>query len=626
MDTKDKLVLLDELFGNYRAEWLHEDIFKFFATPSYLNELTDRRPCVLIGGRGTGKTTVLKGLSYQGQYALNNQSLEEFDKVPYIGIYYRTNTNHVTVFSGKNISIEKWIPIFSHYINLIFTYEVLYFINWHKSLSPEDEQFSPNSCRHIASTLLLSETISSSDKLFNEIERALYTFQSSINNIADGNMPNLSMSGVPIKLVTEESLKLKQFRNKSFYFLIDEYENLLDYQQIIVNSLLKHVPESYTFKIGVRENGWRVKTTLNEDEVLNDPADYVLFDIVRDFTDKENGTLFDKFAQDVCVLRLKNLYDDGMPFACMDEALTSISIEEEGLKWGVEEHDYCKKVVEFEKEKGIDLNIHPLYKFFLCFWAVCHNEDLEAIVKDFELNRKNWNVRYDNYRYSLLFKIKRGRGSGEISKYYAGWNTFVKLSNGNIRYLMELVYKAYFFYLCSGGDISKPIPLNVQTKAAKHVGWKNLTELDGTTKKGVQLTRMVQSLGTVFGQLAKDGDNLAPEIVQFEIEGKVSERTAELLSAGVMYLALVRMPANKLSSKSDVRDYMYSLHPIFAPYFGYSFRKKRKMSISDEEFLKCIDNQAEGVSAILRRKNIVLAERTAEPKQLDFFDIFDDND
>ena len=34
MDAKDKLVLLDELFGNYRAEWLHEDIFKFYATPS----------------------------------------------------------------------------------------------------------------------------------------------------------------------------------------------------------------------------------------------------------------------------------------------------------------------------------------------------------------------------------------------------------------------------------------------------------------------------------------------------------------------------------------------------------------------------------------------------------------
>ncbi|WP_442757035.1 ORC-CDC6 family AAA ATPase [Prevotella intermedia] len=27
-----------------------------------------------------------------------------------------------------------------------------------------------------------------------------------------------------------------------------------------------------------------------------------------------------------------------------------------------------------------------------------------------------------------------------MQKYYAGWSTFVKLANGNIRYLMELIY------------------------------------------------------------------------------------------------------------------------------------------------------------------------------------------
>ncbi|WP_455749972.1 ORC-CDC6 family AAA ATPase [Prevotella intermedia] len=26
-----------------------------------------------------------------------------------------------------------------------------------------------------------------------------------------------------------------------------------------------------------------------------------------------------------------------------------------------------------------------------------------------------------------------------MQKYYAGWSTFVKLANGNIRYLMELI-------------------------------------------------------------------------------------------------------------------------------------------------------------------------------------------
>lgn len=626
MEVKDKMVILDELFGNYKAEWLHEEIFNFFATPSYLNTLNDRRPCVLIGGRGTGKTTVLRGLSYLGQYALNGNSIEEFDKVPYIGIYFRVNTNHVTVFSGKDVSEEMWIRIFSHYLNLIFTFEILYFLSWHRDLAKDDELLSSKACRLIATSLNLSDEIEDFDKLKDEVEQALYSFQSHINNIADDKEKQWSMSGVPVRLVTEHALKLRQFTGKSFFLLIDEYENLLNYQQVVINSLLKHVPDSYTIKIGVRENGWKVKTTLNEEEVLNDPADYVLFNIVDDFTAIENGSLFNNFAQEVCKLRLAKLYDGGLPFETMEEALASISIEEEGLRWGVADHDYCKKVETFETKSGIELNIHPLYKFFLYYWAVNHNEGLDRIVNDFINNRSQWNNRYENYRYSLLFKIKRGRGSGEISKYYAGWSTFVKLANGNIRYLMELVYKSFYFYLLNEGDINKPIPLDIQTKAAKNVGRKNLKELDGFTKRGVELTKMVQSFGTIFGQLAKDGDHLAPEIVQFEIEGVISERTSSLLSLGVMYLALVKMPANKLSGKSDVKEYMYSLHPIYAPFFGYSFRKKRKMPITNEEFLMCIDNQTEGVSAILKRKNITPEEKPIDPRQLDFFDLFDAND
>ena len=66
---------LSKLFGSYKAEWLKEDIFNLFAEPSYLPELTTPRPCILVGGRGTGKTTVLRGLSYQGQLHLLDKPL-----------------------------------------------------------------------------------------------------------------------------------------------------------------------------------------------------------------------------------------------------------------------------------------------------------------------------------------------------------------------------------------------------------------------------------------------------------------------------------------------------------------------------------------------------------------------
>lgn len=64
--------LLSKMLGLYKAEWLDEKLFELFNEPAYFKELETKRPCVLIGGRGTGKTTVLRGLSYEGQFAFAN--------------------------------------------------------------------------------------------------------------------------------------------------------------------------------------------------------------------------------------------------------------------------------------------------------------------------------------------------------------------------------------------------------------------------------------------------------------------------------------------------------------------------------------------------------------------------
>lgn len=616
MTSDEKLARLVSCLVVIRRRWLNEKIFHFFAAPSYFTSLKDKRPCVLMGGRGTGKTTVLRGLSYMGQYALNNDDIDRFDLNSYIGIYFRCDTNHVHAFSGKGIDNGTWMKIFAHYFNLIFTSEILEFIDWHKKLKSDDEVLSKHACSLIATSLHLGD-VSDYKELIHVLETAMYKFQADINNISDGNMPQLSLAGDPVKIVTEQARKLRQFSGKIFYLLIDEYENLLDSQQQIVNTLLKHVPQSYTIKIGVREMGWRVKHTMNPQESVIDPADYVLFNIVDEFTD-ETPDKFESFARDVCQLRIKDLLEeDGVEFD-IEQALVNLPYEDEAIKLGVEQTCQYKNILEFEKESGLDLGVSSLYKFFISYWSENHNSMLKDTIEDYFKNRKSWNTRYENYKYSLLFKIRTGRGSGGIQKYYAGWSTFVKLANGNIRYLMELVYRSYYIYLQEGGDITKPVSADVQTKAARNVGWKNLTELEGTWSNGAQLTRMVQTLGTIFSKLAKDGENSAPEIVQFEIEGERSARTEELLQAGIMNLALVRMPANKQSGRGSVKEFMYSLHPIFAPYFIYSFRRKRKMGLSDAEFLLCVDNPNNAVRDILSKRNVKIDKEETNMYQLSF--------
>lgn len=610
---------LDQLFGSYKAEWLKKDIFKFFTEPYYFTVLKSNYPGVLQGGRGTGKTTVLRGLSYLGQYEILNSDINKFDENNFIGIYYRANTNHVRAFCGKGVSEDRWKAIFEHYINLIICWEMLHFLEWHKKLKADDEELSNYACELIASSLHLNTDIINFDRLLQIVEKAVYEFQAEINNVADGNIPRLSMAGVPIEIVAQQTQKLRQFQGKVYYLLIDEYENFTDYQQECMNTLIKHVPESYTIKIGVREMGWRVKSTHNTMESLNAPADYELTNIEDFFTSPQTADRFEEFASNVCNLRLRKLMDDEMEEYDIKTALTNMSIEEEAEKLNVIKNPLFISFVEYERKMKMDIDIHPLYKFMIAYWADTHQNQLDETIEDFLIRRITWDQRYDNYKYSMLFKLNKGKFVG-IPKYYSGWNTFIKLANGNIRYLMALVYQSYNLHVEGGYSVKETVSVEHQTIAAKNVGWKNLTELEGSCMIGLQLTQIVQSLGTIFRRLAKDGDKTAPEVNQFDIDGEISERTRELLNLGVMNLALVRMSSNKLSGVKSLKDFQYQIHPIFAPYFDYSFRKKRKMTLTDSDILGCIDTPNETVAKILGRRNISLEEDNSVPTQLTLFD------
>lgn len=596
---------LDEVFGSYKAEWLKNDIFKFFTEPYYFPSLKSRNPGILQGGRGTGKTTVLRGLSYQGQYALLKRDINEFDKNNFIGIYFRANTNHVRAFQGRGLSDDAWSRIFNHYINLILCWGVVSFVKWHRGCSEKDEALSASACSIILKSLYIESNCESFNDLFSTIEESLYTFQAEVNNIADVQMSKLSMASVPVETTAKIVLKLRQFTGKMFYFLIDEYENFTDLQQQCINTLIKHVPVEYTFKIGVREMGWRIKYTLNEQESLNDPADYTLTNIDEIFSTLSPGSVFEDFAKKVCNLRLSQLLRSDNSGFDIVKSLEQLTIEEESEKLKVRNSRLFLEFEEFEKKHKIKSGLSPLYKFFLAYWANVYGDTLEHIYSQYQDLPSKWNERYSNYNYSLLFKINRGRGASlRISKYYAGWKTYIKIANGNIRYLMELVHQAYSKLLENGKDITSVVDAETQTLAARSVGWKNLTELEGSCKYGRQLTQLVQSLGTIFKRLAKEGDKVAPEIVQFDIDGAVNDRLVEIFKLGVMNLALVRMPADKLSGLSSIKDYQYQLHPIFSPFFEYSFRRKRKMTFTEKEILGCIDTPGDTVKEILSKKNI----------------------
>jgi len=620
MKNKDVLKKLNVLFGSYRAEWLKNKIFDFFAEPSYFSALQDNRPFVLEGGRGTGKTTVLRGLSYQGQYALQHEDIVSFNMNEYIGIYHRVNTNHVRAFIGGGLSIETWIKVFAHYFNLVIIREIMYFLNWHGSLSDIDKELSKPACNLILKSICIEKSCNNQNELLDLLNIELVDFQSRINNLSVLNLPNLSLAGDPIRLVTESVIKLEQFKNKIFYIILDEYENFEDYQQQVINTYIKHNTDYYTFKIGVRELGWRIKHTLNNDELLHDPSDYVLFSIEQ----KMNEALFSKFAKNVCEQRIKQLFpldNSNLEFQ-IENSLGNITIEEEALLLDVESTKHFKNICQISSEQREKIShLSSLYQFFIAYWAEWHNTTIEHAIDDYITNTKSWDTRYTNYNYEMLFKIRKGRGKSGIQKYYCGWDTYIKLARGNIRYLMELVYRSFEKHLENDGELNSRIDYKLQTLAAQEVGHKNLSELEGLWKSGAKLTKLLLGFGRIFQVLSSEEGNSAPEKNQFSIENSESltPECQEILSAAVMNLALVRSPGNKLTETSHTRDYLYTIHPIYSAFFVFSYRRKRKIIVKQDDIINIIEKPKSTITSILKRCDIMQDVSENLPKQLEIF-------
>ena len=571
----------------------------------------------------------MRGLSYEGQFAFSDNNPSAIPTWPYYGIYYRVNTNRVTAFRGSELTESEWIRLFAHYFNLLLCDSVLQFLEWYQLKTGIPLTFTPHAFREIATSLRLRDVTTLRDAA-ERLRITLIDFEASINNIADALPTNLTMQGAPIDALLGAMTGLPEFSGKSFYFLIDEYENFEPYQQQVVNTLIKHSGQVYTFKIGIKELGLRRKTTLNPNEQLISPQDYVRIDISEKLKDKQ----FEEFALKVCNERIRRLKMSGPQiFSDIRDLLPSLSEEDEAIELGVEElvRGAREGLLSALPKHAQDISsLTPLRIYFLSTWAEENNSSIVEAYESSIREHQKWEMRYGNYRHSLLFSIKKGKRG--IQRYYAGWDVFIQMAASNIRYLLELADQSLLLHLRNGGDLAKAVSFKDQTYAAQAVGKKDLSELEGICVHGARLTKLLLSLGRVFGQMASDPIGHAPEINQFHLSDanagdeptlmKNEAAVIELLDSGVMHLALLRWPGNKLGAEGDTRDYDYTVHPIFSAFFVFSYRKKRKMLLSADDVLGLVATPQRTIPDILRRHN---RSEESLPEQLGIFQSFYDH-
>lgn len=589
--------------GGYRAEQLEDQgrLYQLFSTPLFMAELETNRSCLLVGGRGTGKTTLLKGLTLTGQ--LQILDIPE-PALRFIGVYVRINSNRVAAFAGPELSQREWNRIFAHYVNLMLIDESLRTVLLLES-GKESDAISDEGLNLLCSALHLQPCANLID-LQAAVKHSLVELEAAVNNIGDGMKLKLSMQGQPIDILVEQLRNGAAVASRPLFFLIDEYENLSEVQQTVFNTLIKHARSDYSFKIGVKSLGLKTRRTLAESETLSYPADYEQIDIV----DRLKTEGFSEFASRVVELRLRNFADSladqpSRAFLPPSEWLRSMTMEDEAVALGVQNH-----LDELAGRVRNDLSDEELSAFgqlsVLDRYAFIHlaRDDLLSAIKDALDDPVAWSRRVDNHRYAMLFSVRRGRVG--TRKYYAGWPTICALAGGNTRYLLQIVNEIALTHLRDDKALTVPVSAEVQTTAAREIGYRNLCDLQGIARDGAKLARLLFGLGRIFGVMASRPEGHAPEVNQFAIsEGadeQIAELAADLLQSAVQHQALLDFPGNKLAKESgETRTSNYMMHPIYSAFFVYSHRKQRKMRLTAEELLGLVNRSQDTIRRILAK-------------------------
>lgn len=274
-------------------------------------------PIMILGGKGSGKTHIMRYYSYNIQkirYSGYLHSKIQEDK--YFGIYLRCGGLNSTRFMGQGISADIWKSLFSYYIELWFTQLLIdVLIDYFK----DSQCISPTINEQIISEI---KTLfqSSEDLGFGnlcELKATLSTLQREldyeINNLPLREEHSIRVKilvtsgklifGIP-KIVSKYINELKSFQ---YIFLIDEYENIEEEQQRYINTLIRERESPVTFRVGARKYGVRTYKTYSGREELKNGSEYekvIVDDILRE--DKKG---YRNFCENLCLQRIKQNFE-----------------------------------------------------------------------------------------------------------------------------------------------------------------------------------------------------------------------------------------------------------------------------------------------------------------------------
>ncbi len=472
-------------FWRVRAEYFNDtphSLARAFSPPdsAKLGVLEEMKPCFLEGSRGTGKTMLLLSLRAR-TLAARDDSDKTIDQI--FGCYLRLDRgafcNAGLRFSDSNeqdkldtTTLAQLTDVFAQEFHLCLLESLVSEIAFCArtdtlNLKASDEM---NLVRTIVDEFSDdSPTISDFDSLLRHLIRMRRRLSEFIRRRFIYNQT----LDVPVTCFDIYVLRqvISVVRKQPFFhsdtqitILLDEYENLLPYQKVVVNSLIKLGPPDFSVKVARKVGSDEVSATTVGQE-LQEIHDYNRVSLVYSVDHNGDFQLYLKLLDDMVS---KALIDCGLQAVALSSLLPSF-VESE-----LPEDRLIDEVVSLLRVDRTEFDS----------WS-------QSVQKE----------RTQYYSKAAVYRALSRRSGPGAKKRFSGYRELAFISSGVIRFFQEILGMAYHLQQSNDGRYQSRIDPSHQTQAVHIVSGHNLATLSRNVEVyGESLKYLLIDLGDCLRQ------------------------------------------------------------------------------------------------------------------------------
>ncbi|VFR33392.1 hypothetical protein BER2_3820 [plant metagenome] len=609
------------LLAKTRAEEHEADVWGEFFIPPYFDKLglsTATKSVYITGKRGCGKTMLLKYFDYHTAFSRRRDHIP-VGEVDHVGIYWRVDTQFCSSLNHRGIDELEWSVVFESYFGLVIAVELLHAID-----AIAQSKFEGFDSADLASLAFpnaadyLDDAPSSLDGLRRHLESLRRRFTTWVSNVKAMERPVLPPGRDFLLSLIANLQERPVLATLALFVYVDEVENLVPYQRQVLNAFLKHSQRPLIVSFTSKEHPSDNQTS--GPESINATHDYRHIDLDKYLEASKPTTFFAEVflgnvdiaakrydsprlemvrSQDRLVERQRSEYQKeviGIMRKRFPET-TDRQIAANAMQNATLREILMRRVTKALKDRSTKLTADDFMfdgaapEALVTLPALLNRETLLPENVQAELKRystERMGMFESSWVHNNLFGsiLELYRPFARECPLYSGFDTLATMANTNLRNFLILCYKT-LEVADLRDEPDGPYSADTQCRAAYDASEQLIKEIRTFGRFGEQLRVFVLRLGSIFRALQASPAMSEPEQNQFTINSGGRPLEAEehaFIGEALRFGILVEQQETKSKSGVGLDIVDYQLNPIYAPYFQISYRRKRKLEISVEQF------------------------------------------